>query len=74
MAVTLPLETMSTQEKIQLMESIWEDLCSRADTFSSPAWHEKVLDEREVAVKRGEDNFVDWDTAKNNITNDISED
>jgi len=72
MAVTLPLKKMSTEEKIQAMESIWEDLCKTADSLSSPPWHEKILKEREESVKRDEDKFIDWDTAKENIKNDIS--
>ena len=43
MAVTLPLDKMSIEEKIQTMESIWEDLCKSADSLSSPSWHEEVL-------------------------------
>ena len=72
MATTLPLEKMSISEKIQTMESIWEDLCKTADSISSPPWHEKVLNEREEGIKLGEDEFVDWEIAKKNIRNDIS--
>jgi len=72
MAVTLPLDTMSVEEKLQTMESIWDDLCKKADSISSPPWHEKILNEREERLKRGKDQFVDWETAKNDIRNDIS--
>jgi hypothetical protein len=30
MASTLPLETMLVEEKLQAMESLWDDLCSKA--------------------------------------------
>jgi len=72
MAVTLPLDKMSIEEKIQTMESIWEDLCKSADNMPSPPWHEDVLKEREEGIKRKEDEFIDWDKAKKNIKNDIS--
>ena len=72
MAITLPLGKMSIEEKIQTMESIWEDLCKKADNVSSPVWHEKVLNEREDNLKQGKDEFVDWEIAKRNIKNDIS--
>ena len=63
---------MKDQEKlIQVMESIWEDLCKSADSLSSPPWHEKVLKEREVNINRNEEKFIDWETAKENIKNDI---
>lgn len=72
MAVTLPLDAMSIEEKMQTMESIWEDLCKTADSIISPPWHENILNDREESVKRGDDKFVDWETAKKNIRNDIS--
>ena len=31
MANTLPLDKMSVAEKIQAMESLWDDLCRKAD-------------------------------------------
>lgn len=69
---TLPLEKMTTKEKIQAMETIWDDLCRKADSISSPPWHEKVLKAREDGIKNGKDEFVDWDIAKKNIQDSIS--
>jgi len=70
MELTLPLEKMSTEEKIQVMETIWDDLCKKAD-ISSPIWHGKVLHDREERVKTGDEKFVDWEKAKKNIQNSI---
>ena len=72
MAIPLPLESMSIEEKIQAMEFIWDDLCKKADSIPSPPWHEKVLTEREEGVKRGEEKLLDWEAAKNNIRNAVS--
>ncbi|MGQ0522601.1 MAG: addiction module protein [Betaproteobacteria bacterium] len=72
MASPLPLDKMSVEEKIQAMESLWEDLCGRAGGVASPAWHEDVLAERDAAHKRGEDAFQDWDQAKSNIRSKFS--
>ena len=54
------------------MESLWDDLCSKAAGVSSPAWHEDVLAERDAMQKRGTDEFEDWDAAKRKIRNKIS--
>ena len=67
MGVTLPLEKMSIEEKIQTMEIIWNDLCEKADRIPSPAWHEKVLQEREDSIRKGGDEFIDWNSAKKQI-------
>ena len=72
MASTLPLEKMSVEEKLQAMESLWDDLCSKAGGMVSPAWHEDVLAEREAMQKRGDDQFDDWEAAKRDIRNKVS--
>ncbi len=72
MANTIPLEKMSVEEKLQAMESIWDDLCSKAAGVPSPAWHEDVLAERDAVQKRGDDEFEDWDAAKRNIRTKVS--
>jgi len=36
MTIFLPLKNMTIEEKIQAMESIWEDLCDQADSIPSP--------------------------------------
>ncbi len=71
MSITIPLEKMSIEEKLQAMESIWDDLCNKADSISSPSWHKGVLDEREKGINRGDDEFVDWDTARKKISKEI---
>jgi hypothetical protein len=72
MEITLPLEKMSIEEKIRTMETIWDDLCRKADSISSPSWHEEVLNEREERIKKGGEGFIDWSSAKKNIRNKIS--
>ena len=67
MGVTIPLEKMTTEEKIQTMETIWDDLCKKAESIPSPSWHKKVLQEREDRIKKGEEEFVDWNSAKKHI-------
>jgi hypothetical protein len=35
MAISIPLESMSVEEKIQIMEIIWDDLCHKTDGMGS---------------------------------------
>ena len=72
MGIALSVEKMSIEEKFQTMETIWDDLCKKADSISSPSWHEKVLNDRENGISNGEDIFVDLKTAKKNIENSIA--
>ncbi len=72
MSIALSVEKMSIEEKIQTMETIWDDLCKKADSIESPTWHEKVLNDRENYISNGEDVFVDWNIAKKKIEHSIS--
>ena len=72
MQITLPLEEMSVEEKIEIMENIWDDLCKKEDLIPSPAWHKKILLEREAALQNGEEEFMDWETAKEQIRDSLS--
>ncbi len=67
MGITLPLEQMSIEEKIQTMETIWGSLCEKADSLSSPSWHKNILQEREKRIKNGNEKFMDLDKAKKYI-------
>lgn len=71
MGTALSVEKMSIEKKFQTMETIWDDLCKKADSITSRPWHEKVLNDRENAIRNGEDEFVDLHTAKKNIENYI---
>ena len=67
MNITLPLDQMTTEEKLRAMEVLWTDLSRNEAEVPSPAWHEAVLKEREERVKAGQETFVDWDTAKQQL-------
>ena len=67
MRINLPLEKMSIEEKIQTMEAVWDNLCKKADSLSSPLWHKNILHEREKRIKNGDEKFVDWNKAKKYI-------
>ncbi len=61
------LATLSTTEKIALMERLWADLSQRPQELLSPDWHGDVLAERIAAVQEGRTSFVDWNDAKQRL-------
>ncbi|MGF1615550.1 MAG: addiction module protein [Gammaproteobacteria bacterium] len=71
MSITLPLKDMTIEEKLEVMEAIWDDLSRHADDMPPPAWHGEALAEREAAIARGEETFEDWETAKRRIEKEI---
>ncbi|MEK6767255.1 MAG: addiction module protein [Planctomycetota bacterium] len=72
MGITLPLEKMTTEDKIRTMETIWDDLCKKAESIPSPSWHKDILEEREKAIENGKEEFIDWSEAKKQIEDKIS--
>ena len=72
MSFNLPLKTMSLQEKLAAMESLWEELARTPEAIESPAWHKDILDERRQRLAEGQSRFIDWETAKADIRNKLS--
>lgn len=72
MTISLPLEQMTVEEKLQVMEAIWDDLSRNAQDLPAPAWHGEVLAQRQAALDAGEDYFEDWETAKEKIRRETS--
>ena len=72
MNITLPLKQMTIEEKLQAMETIWDDLNQPEQEIQPPAWHGIALEVIAVAIDRGEESFDDWETAKQRIRNQIS--
>ncbi len=58
---------MSRTEKLQTMESIWDDLSRSESEIESPAWHEHALRETEASVAAGQERIADWETAKQEL-------
>ncbi len=67
MSLSLPLNEMTTAEKLQAMEILWEDLARNAEDIPMPAWHEDVLAERERLIKEGKAKFLSWDEFRQSI-------
>lgn len=72
MSINLPLKDMTLQEKLAIMESIWEDLVHTPEAIESPTWHKNLLDERRQRLAEGTSRFTDWETAKADIRKNLS--
>jgi len=64
MQVCLPLDKMTTLEKLCMIEDIWDNLCHDKADVPSPAWHADVLRLREQQICNGDAKFLDLDEAK----------
>lgn len=72
MSTAFEIDQMTLEEKLQAMEALWEDLCRHEEAVPVPQWHKELLDERERMIEEGDAQFVDWETAKQQIAKRIS--
>lgn len=63
----MAIKQLSRQEKLQVMEAIWEDLAQDEHLVESPAWHEAQLKETEQKVQAGTEQIFDWQEAKKEL-------
>lgn len=63
----MAIKQLSREEKLQIMEAIWEDLSHEAQLVQSPAWHESQLRETEQRIQSGKEHILDWKEAKQEL-------
>ena len=61
------IKQLSREEKLRVMEAIWEDLSSEDQSIQFPAWHESILQETEQRVQSGQEQTFDWKEAKKEL-------
>ena len=49
------------------MEKIWADFSQEEDSFQSPDWHARELEETEHRIEEGKEQFEDWSEAKRRL-------
>ena len=70
MDITADVNAMPVADRLKLMESLWDSLCSsRTDDAVSPAWHKDVLVERMARIDSGNESTSPWSEAKERIRN-----
>jgi putative addiction module component (TIGR02574 family) len=61
------IHRMPFHEKLALLEVIWTEISSEPEKIETPLWHSDILDAREEALKRGNEQVLDWDEVKKQI-------
>lgn len=52
------LKKMSTSERLQAMEAIWDSLLYESDEIETPEWHAKILNDRKEKITSGKAKFI----------------
>ena len=61
------IKALPINQKIQIMETLWEDLRARFDRLELSAEQKALLDERRARVRSGAARILDWDSVKTAI-------
>ena len=58
------LRSMSIDERLRMMESLWASFDHDAASIASPEWHGDVLAKRKAKLESGEGKFISLETLK----------
>ncbi len=67
MQSTIEISHLSREEKLRVMEDIWEDLSKDEIAVDSPSWHHTALQKTKLRVESGQETIVDWESAKKDL-------
>lgn len=69
---SIDIVDMPVEEKLKLMESLWDSLCAtHVEGMPTPRWHGDVLAERARRLASGEESVSAWSDAKERIRSQI---
>lgn len=64
---TEEIKRLPTEEKFQIMETLWDDLREHFERAEIPESHKELLRDRRQRVESGESKLLDWDDVKSSI-------
>ncbi len=61
------IKRLPIEQKIQIMEALWDDLRERFERSEIPESIKRLLDERRERVRSGQTQILDWDSVKGTL-------
>jgi len=55
---------MSTMERLQVMEALWDSFMEEESKIESPDWHGDILEERKRKIENGKAEFISLEELK----------
>jgi putative addiction module component (TIGR02574 family) len=60
-------DALKIDEKIDLIERLWDRVADTPDEVPIPVWHREVVRERLAAHRRAPDEAVSWDDVRRDL-------
>ena len=57
----LDIQKMSVQDRLEIMEAIWESFSYEQIDVNSPKWHRNILEERQKKLESSKAEFISLD-------------
>ena len=61
---TVDIKKMSINERLQVMEALWDSLLEEEPELESPEWHQDILEDRKRKIKEGKAEFISLENLK----------
>lgn len=61
------VKALPVQQKLQIMEAIWEDFRDRFERMDVPQQQKDLLDQRRARVRQGVAQLLDWEVVKGTV-------
>lgn len=61
------IEKMSSVERLQIMERLWDVMCREPEEPKSPDWHGDILARRRGRIDSGEAKFFSLEEVRNRL-------
>lgn len=65
---TIEIEKMTTTERLETMENLWDSLSRSSVEINSPQWHEEVLSSRREHIDSGNAKFYTLEQIKSHFS------
>ena len=61
---TIEIKKMSTIERLQAMEALWDSLMDEESEIESLQWHREIIEERKRKIENGKAEFISLEELK----------
>jgi putative addiction module component (TIGR02574 family) len=68
----IEIDNLSAEERLELIESLWESLIHDPSSIPVTAAQRRILDERLDEIEAGDDTGIPWEEVKARITKQLS--
>ncbi len=64
----IEISQLSSKERLEMMEALWDTLIHEVEKPASPAWHEDVLKQRQQSIEDGSAEYISMDEWEESIS------